>query len=164
MAMLLFGAGSGDGGGGQADPMDLELVRLAQASGAQIAYLETPEEQIGVLRELFTLDDLVDLAANPGVARLLAGSKLDDTVELYRRGDVQGLEREFAASSDPVEAKFMAKMLTNRTRRWVPKIEQMMREQDGVVVAVGAGHVVGQAGLVNLLRQDGYVVERVVTR
>lgn len=50
-------------------------------------------------------------------------------------------------------------LLTDRNRAWVDKL---LREAEGkrVLVAVGAGHLPGQAGVLNLLAQRGFAIER----
>jgi hypothetical protein len=40
------------------------------------------------------------------------------------------------------------------------KIVAMLAGNDAVFVAVGAGHLLGSAGIVELLRQKGYAVKR----
>jgi uncharacterized protein YbaP (TraB family) len=48
--------------------------------------------------------------------------------------------------------------LYNRNANWVKQLEELMPESS-LVVAVGAGHLVGQKGLINMLRKLGYTVE-----
>ncbi|EMR03088.1 TraB family protein [Cesiribacter andamanensis AMV16] len=52
-------------------------------------------------------------------------------------------------------------LLTDRNRRWMPAIETMARQQASFF-AVGAAHLPGENGLINLLRRRGYKVEPVV--
>ncbi len=59
--------------------------------------------------------------------------------------------------SDPA---LLAALVTNRNRDWVPKIESMLKGSDDVLVVVGAGHLVGKQGVVELLRTKGYKVEQ----
>ena len=50
------------------------------------------------------------------------------------------------------------KFLTDRNERWVPKIEEQLRSGKDVFVVVGAGHLVGTNGVVELLKKKGYTV------
>jgi uncharacterized protein YbaP (TraB family) len=51
-------------------------------------------------------------------------------------------------------------LLNSRNIEWVKKLQTLMKEQS-LVVAVGAGHLPGQKGVINLLRKAGYKVEPV---
>ena len=48
-------------------------------------------------------------------------------------------------------------LLDDRNRRWISRMEPVMREQS-TFYAVGAGHLWGEAGVINLLRKAGYKV------
>jgi uncharacterized protein YbaP (TraB family) len=49
-------------------------------------------------------------------------------------------------------------MLTDRNERWVPVIQDLVRGGKNVLVIVGAGHLVGDKGVVELLKQKGLKV------
>jgi hypothetical protein len=49
-------------------------------------------------------------------------------------------------------------LLNNRNKNWVKKLDSIMKTES-VFVAVGTGHLVGEKGLINLLRKQGYKVE-----
>ena len=48
-------------------------------------------------------------------------------------------------------------LLDKRNRNWVVQLKQVMKKEP-VFVAVGAGHLIGKAGLIALLRAEGYTV------
>jgi uncharacterized protein YbaP (TraB family) len=48
-------------------------------------------------------------------------------------------------------------LLNNRNHNWVEKLKTIM-PKSSVVVAVGAGHLPGEQGVINLLRKAGYTV------
>ena len=52
-------------------------------------------------------------------------------------------------------------LLAARNRAWIPQIESLLaREGETALVVVGAGHLLGESSVVDLLRQAGYTVER----
>jgi uncharacterized protein YbaP (TraB family) len=57
-------------------------------------------------------------------------------------------------------ANFSDLLLYNRNRNWVSKLSDLM-VSNSLVVAVGAGHLPGDKGVINLLRKAGYKVEPV---
>ena len=48
--------------------------------------------------------------------------------------------------------------MTDRNQRWLPQIEALLKEDQNCMVVVGALHLVGQGGLLELLRKQGYKV------
>ena len=55
------------------------------------------------------------------------------------------------------ETKGMLTIANRRSKNWIPKLTQLF-EQGNVFAALGAGHFVGPAGLISLLRQEGFTV------
>jgi uncharacterized protein len=56
--------------------------------------------------------------------------------------------------------EFMDILVYQRNENWVAKLKNILPEKS-VVVAVGAGHLPGEKGVINLLRKAGYKVEPV---
>lgn len=88
-----------------------------------------------------------------------AKSQFAELRKSYFAGDQKRLE---ALVFDPEQVKrypdFYKKMLFDRNVRWAPKVDRIFQEEDAVV-AVGLGHLLGDKGLVKLLRAKGYAVE-----
>ena len=56
---------------------------------------------------------------------------------------------------------FSEKLLDERNLNWVEPIKELMHEKV-VFIAVGAGHLPGELGMINLLRQEGYTVKPIL--
>jgi len=54
-------------------------------------------------------------------------------------------------------------LLNKRNKNWVEQLNTIMKNES-VFVAVGAGHLVGENGLVSLLKKEGYTVEPLVNK
>lgn len=52
-------------------------------------------------------------------------------------------------------------LLTDRNRRWLPRIVELIDDGQAPFVAVGAGHVIGEEGVVALLSAQGYDTRRI---
>lgn len=138
--------------------VDEQFAQLARADGKPIIALETVEEQLGFFATLSeeqqrqylraTLKDLDSEASDAAVM-----------VNAWRRGDSAELERLLhrEASENPVLFRVLT---TDRNRRWLPKIVAMLGEDQDYLVVVGALHLVGNDGLVTLLRNQGFKVEQ----
>jgi uncharacterized protein YbaP (TraB family) len=51
-------------------------------------------------------------------------------------------------------------LLRQRNLKWIPQIERMLRDADKEFVLVGAAHLVGEDGLLQLLQAKGYGVRQ----
>ncbi len=66
---------------------------------------------------------------------------------------------------DPVEANAMfddmeEALLHARNRNWIPVITEASEAHDDIVVAVGAGHLIGENGILQLLENEGWAITR----
>ncbi len=75
----------------------------------------------------------------------------------YKEQDLEKLEA-LTKSGDMGMANFEDVLLYNRNKNWVKKLKDLMMNKS-LVVAVGAGHLPGDKGVINLLRQAGYTVK-----
>lgn len=136
--------------------LDKHFFNRARKAGKQIVPLETVDFQIALATdfskeegELFmkiTLDD-IDKVTKEAAKMLKA----------WQTGDADTLEKLLNEASRQAPAVFK-RLLTNRNERWVPKIEDWLRGDKNVLVVVGAGHLVGAEGVVELLRKKGLKV------
>lgn len=83
----------------------------------------------------------------------------EELTKAYKAQELTKLE-ELTLQEDSGIDKFTDIMLYNRNADWVSKMQKLMGEQ-ALVVAVGAGHLPGAKGVINLLRKAGYKVEPV---
>ncbi len=85
----------------------------------------------------------------------------EDMAQAYLSRDLNRLkeilDRKMAICSSPEET---AKMLDNRNADWLTKMPGIMNEKP-TLFAVGAGHLLGENGVLNLLYKAGYTVEPV---
>ena len=140
--------------------MDMQLMNDARTAGKRVVFLEEAGEQLKMLSELGGIDELKEALDEIDEVR----AKLADMLAVYGRGDFEALT---TLTLDPEEMRerpeVMERLLFARNRAWVKTLEPLLAE-GGVFVAVGAGHFVGEQGLVTLLRNAGFEVERVEPR
>jgi uncharacterized protein len=77
----------------------------------------------------------------------------------YRSQQLETLEA-MTVKDDMGIKNFTELLLYKRNENWTKKLQGLMADQS-LVVAVGAGHLPGKRGVINLLRQAGYKVEPV---
>ena len=83
----------------------------------------------------------------------------DKLMQAYRDQDLSKLE-ELTKTTDMGMANFTDILLYNRNKNWVEKLKTILPNKS-VVIAVGAGHLPGEKGVINLLRKAGYIVKPV---
>jgi len=133
-----------------------QLVRRAEKDGKPTAGLETLPEELSSLTDLSnadqirmldqTVDDLKDLK-----------SEMRDVTSAWRRGDATRLAALLSSEYNSFPSLYKP-LVTDRNRRWLPQVEELLRAHDNSMVLVGALHLVGQGGLLELLRKKGYVI------
>jgi uncharacterized protein YbaP (TraB family) len=133
-----------------------QLVRRAQADDKPTAGLETLPEELGGLIALSredqmrmldqTVDDLKDLK-----------SELREVTGAWRHGDAARLAALLSGEYSAFPSLYKP-LVTDRNQRWLPQVEELLRARENALVVVGALHLVGQGGLLELLRNKGYVV------
>ncbi|MGZ5219322.1 MAG: TraB/GumN family protein [Chitinophagaceae bacterium] len=82
--------------------------------------------------------------------------ELNEMLEAYKSQDLKKLE-ELLMKSDPSISNYTDVLLYNRNRNWVEKLKELLPEKS-LLIAVGAGHLPGKEGCINLLRREGYKV------
>lgn len=147
--------------------LDMALGQRAKAQGKTIVGLETLEGQMKVMA---SLPEKLILEALTETAQL--GSKLEDVFEtmiaLYEREEIaliwtmlqvlspDGFE---AVQNDPAFARFQEVVVDERNFGMADASEPLIAK-GGVFIAVGALHLPGQKGLLNILAQRGYTISR----
>jgi uncharacterized protein len=79
-----------------------------------------------------------------------------EMVEVYRQQNLDRMDT-LMHKSDPGMDEYMDLLLYGRNRHWVEQMPALMKKQC-ILFAVGAGHLPGEQGVINLLRKKGYKV------
>jgi len=89
-------------------------------------------------------------------------SQISALMDAWERGDADALERMVAKdrSEQPELEPMFVELIEKRNRRMFLKIQDFLKTDGNYFVVVGAAHLVGKDGLIDLLRRSGYVVEQ----
>jgi uncharacterized protein YbaP (TraB family) len=138
--------------------LDQHFYDQAKGVGKAVQGLETVEFQISRFdtmtmeqQDRMLAETLKELATETATV-----GKLGDA---WKAGDVPAIERIALADlkSDPV---MYQRLLVERNKNWMPKIEALFARKGRAIVVVGAAHLVGPDGLVAMLKAKGYAVEQ----
>ncbi|MBL7704183.1 MAG: TraB/GumN family protein [Taibaiella sp.] len=138
---------------------EVELVAKANEEKKEILGLETANEQLDFILgmpDAEVVEAINDMVQGKGKAELDA--QFADMINAYKKQELNQLyalsDRETAMKMDKV------KFLDNRNENWIPKMKEMMA-QHSTFFAVGAAHLPGKNGVLQLLKAAGYTVEPV---
>ena len=136
---------------------DMTLTQMAQKQNFKIKGLETVAEQMDVLDKTpydEQAEQLIEMINNVEKTR----ESFAAIVEAYKAEHLEELDKLLDENMEAIGEK--ADMLDERNIKWIPKIEEWIKE-NRCFIAVGAGHLPGELGLINLLREKGYEVNPV---
>jgi len=138
--------------------IDLHFYTKAKADKKELAYLESVEYQMSLLGEMNAQDQSSFL--NQTLQDLDISAQLaDDMMAAWQNGETNDLyELLFKSFED--HPGIEDRLLTRRNKAWLPQIEKMLKAPKTTMVIVGAGHLIGPDGLVELLKQKGHEVKQ----
>ena len=131
-----------------------QLAHRAQADGKPTAGLETLDAELAGLAALpredqlrlidQTLDELKD-----------SPEEMREVLSAWRQGDAAKLATLLSHEYRAFPALYRP-LVTVRNQSWLPQIEQFLKGNGNTLIVVGTLHLVGDGGLLELLRKDGY--------
>lgn len=87
-------------------------------------------------------------------------TSMNQMIDAWRSGDDELLDSLFVADMKEGHPELYFSLLVQRNLNWMPIIESMFTDSDTEFVLVGAAHLVGEDGLLNLLRNKGYEIRQ----
>ena len=135
--------------------MEQQIMKESRQYEKEIKGLETAEFQAGLFdsipydkqaKDLVTYVDSVDSYKQVTL----------EMVDVYRKQDLKRMDS-LVQKSDPGMEKYMDLLLYGRNRRWVANMPGIMGPRSALF-AVGAGHLGGEQGVINLLKKKGYTL------
>lgn len=139
--------------------VDMYFNSRAMSDDKPVGELESVQAQIDYIAGMgegneseFIMLSLQELAE--------VGSSMEDLIGAWRAGDNDQLAQLFVNQMRDESPELYEALLVERNLNWLPIIEQMFGEGGAEFVLVGAAHLVGEDGLLAMLRARGYTVEK----
>lgn len=137
---------------GKTKGVEKELEKMAKKRKLDVVGLESMS---------FQMETINGMSVEDGYKQLMRdlGTELTEFQKLfgeYRKENLNAL-LDMMAKSEADTPGFIELFLNIRNRNWIPVIESMIREKSAFV-AVGAAHLPGEEGVINLLKKQGYVL------
>jgi uncharacterized protein YbaP (TraB family) len=141
--------------------MEKLVMDEANKSNVDVKGLETFKYQLGIFDKIpykLQAQQLVKMVDDADSGK---GDEVNDIkilTDAYRNQELTKLDE--LTKEDPTIGGFADILLYDRNANWVKKLQGLM-PGNSLVIAVGAGHLPGKKGVLNLLREAGYKVEPV---
>lgn len=141
--------------------MEQLIMQEAKNYNKRIEGLETMSYQASIFDSIpykLQAQELLKYISDDG-NKSKADNEFESMVEAYKDQDIEKLGS-YVKNEDDMMSGFEDILLTNRNKNWVEKLKKIMPEK-GLTIAVGAGHLAGEKGVIRLLQRAGYTVRPV---
>lgn len=134
---------------------EIELLKNAMKSKKKVSGLEKVEDQMTSINKAYDLKAVMQQLKMGKEYEIL----LNKMLTAFKKEDVQSLYTLFKDDKIMNAAQEKA-MLTDRNKNWAEKMPEMMKKESSFF-AVGGSHLMGENGMIRLLRAKGYTVKPV---
>jgi uncharacterized protein len=138
------------------DSYELFFTNKSQEWKIPMEGLETATYQISLFDKIPLERQIADLSNM--ILTDASAEEFKGMVDAYTAEDLGKLQEMITA--DGLTGEYGAILIDQRNLDWIPKIEQLIK-QESTFIAVGAGHLPSEKGVIQLLRNAGYTVEPV---
>jgi uncharacterized protein YbaP (TraB family) len=136
---------------------EMSFVKMAGEQKKDLLGLERVEDQLAVfdaIPDSLEISSMMSMINNFEVPK----KEFNRMVALYLSQDLESLHQLMAESPEMMDSQEL--LLDSRNRNWIPVMESAMKS-NSTFFAVGAGHLSGGQGVLELLRKNGYSVTAV---
>jgi uncharacterized protein YbaP (TraB family) len=138
--------------------LDKHFYDLAVGGGKQVQGLETLSFQLSRFDEMPM--EMQDHLLSETLKELeTTKTSFTRMADAWKSGDVNTIER-LVLKDLKEEPQIYDRLLIARNRTWLPKIEALFSRPKAAFVVVGAAHLVGPDGLLQMLKAKGYKIEQ----
>ncbi len=135
--------------------MEEVIMKAVKSAKKEVKGLESIEFQASVFDSIPYADQAKDLLKTIDSAGREDSSTMK-MLSVYRAQDMDAIEK-LTVEEEGGVASFLDLFLYGRNARWIPLMEKAMKESP-TLFAVGAAHLPGKKGVLDLLKQAGYTV------
>ena len=144
--------------------MEQLILEVAKKNKKRVEGLETMSYQASIfdsipykLQAEQLLKYVKDGGNQPG-----ADKQFEEMIDAYKAQDIEKLGQ-FVSTDDGGLGDYEDILIYHRNRNWVQKLRTIMPGKS-LTIAVGAGHLAGEKGVIKLLRKEGYTVRPIKYR
>lgn len=143
--------------------MDAKIYNYGLNNNKKVYGLETLDEQLSIFDSM-ALEDQVMLLKQTIDDLPKRDNLMEKMLSLYLEGDLQQLEKlneeQIQQADSEMVKNLMVRLLDDRNKKMVQRMNPRLLEGNALI-AVGALHLPGEKGILQLLKQKGYTVKPV---
>lgn len=139
--------------------VDSYFYHKATMEGKKVEGLESVKEQIEFVLSMgrgneddFIEHSIKDLKKTKQI--------INELIAAWKQGDEDKLYEVFVAQMKKDYPDLYETLLAGRNREWLPEIERYLQTPQKEFILVGAGHLVGEDGIIEHLRRRGYIINK----
>ena len=140
---------------------EMELVKVAKEQGEEVKGLETIEYQLSIFDEIPYEDQIKELVRSAKDNLAFDKTTIKAMLNVYQKEDINRMLDMMDEDETSIMNEHSDKMLDTRNTNWIPEIGKFAKEKP-TFFGVGAAHLAGEKGVINLLREAGYTVTPVM--
>lgn len=134
---------------------EMSMEKIAKESETAIEGLETIEEQMALFDNI-PMEEQVEMVMSSLRNADSSAVETQKLIDAYLDQDIDSLHR-YMQQSDSEMSGFEDDFLNKRNKNWIPLIKKYIKKNK-TFIAVGAGHLGGEKGVIELLRREGYTL------
>lgn len=146
---------------GKIKSYEMEFMEMAKDSKMPMGGLETIDFQMSVFDSI-PYKDQAQMLVESIQSGDTGTDQFKQMVDIYKKQDLNAMQEMFAAEQGGLEG-YDDLLLVGRNKNWIPLMVDMMAVQP-TFFAVGAGHLGGEFGVINLLKEKGYTLTPFVSK
>lgn len=141
--------------------MEQLILEVAKKNRKRVEGLETMSYQASIFDSIPYKLQAAQLLkyVNDGGNQPGADKQFEQMIEAYKAQDIEKLGQ-FVSTDEGGLSEYEDVLIYHRNNNWVQKLKTIMPEKS-VTIAVGAGHLAGEKGVIKLLRKEGYTVRAI---
>ncbi len=140
--------------------------------GVDVFFHELAKKDKKAVEGLETVDEQIDYVASmaDGIENEFVSYSLKEMnsirrqfellVDAWRVGDTEKLDTMMNHDLKSRLPKLHQRLMVDRNRNWLPRIDAYLKTPETEFVLVGAGHLVGPKGIIEALKKKGYVIKK----
>ena len=138
--------------------IDMYFFNKAKKDGKEMLRFETVEFQLSLMTQMTRKQEEMMLRQTLKDLEVIEKDAAN-LVNFWKNGDVKKLDSFITASLKDFPELYN-RWFTSRNKRWLSEIKKLIGKNENIFIVVGAGHLVGRYGLVELLRKQNYNVRQ----
>ena len=138
--------------------IDMYFYNKAKKDGKEMLRFETVEFQLSLMTQMTRKQEEMMLRQTLKDLEVIEKDAAN-LVKYWKNGDVKKLDS-FITVSLKDFPELYNRWFTSRNKRWLVEIKKLIGKNENVFIVVGAGHLVGRDGLVEILKKQNYNIRQ----